>query len=79
MGAIEEMNYAYRNPSMRDRVSPDRRIVEAFLKSSKVNNPQVFESFELWASMSKERNQILPIINNFKKQVIEKDSNIMTK
>lgn len=79
MGAIEEMNYAYRNPSMRDRVSPDKRIMEAFLKSSKVNNPQVFERFELWASMSKEKDQILPVLNNFKKQVIEKDSNIMTK
>lgn len=68
MNIMEIMNYRYENPT--SEVAVDTKIAEKFISREREN----VEFFELWASMSKEGNQILPAINMYKQEM----SNEMT-
>lgn len=68
MNINELMNYRFENPTA--EVAVDTKIAEKFISREREN----VEFFELWASVSKEGNQILPAINMYKQEM----SNEMT-
>lgn len=63
---IDEMNYRYNNPET--TLTPDEKIVQAFLERERERN--VIEQFALWASMSKENvnNKLVDMIKNHTKE-----------
>jgi len=64
---MNEMNYRYNNPGQ--GVSVDKSLVEAFV--SKERTPEQVEKFGLWASMSKEANVIMPILQSVQVMAME--------
>ncbi len=59
MNLMEMMNYRFENP--KEKINVDKKIAEKFIERDRDN----IEMFELWASVSKESNEIAPIINNY--------------
>lgn len=63
MNIMEMMNYRYENPTA--EVAVDTKITEKFISREREN----IEFFELWSSMSKEADKILPVITNYKQEM----------
>jgi hypothetical protein len=59
---MELMDYRYENPEV--DVSVDSKITEKFI--SRDRNLNSIENFELWASLSKEKNNLEKMINAYK-------------
>ena len=62
MGVIREMDY--RRENINSNLNIDKKITEIFIRSSR--SKEAVEQFELWASMSKERENIMPMITQYK-------------
>ena len=63
MTITDLMNYRFENPEA--EVAVDTKITDKYTSGNREN----VEFFELWASMSKEAEKILPVINNYKQEM----------
>ena len=75
MGVVREMDYRHENEN--SNLGIDKKITDAFIKGSRTK--ETVEQFELWASMSKERENIIPMIVQYKNdmQLNKEDTNII--
>lgn len=76
MGVIREMDYRHEN--INSNLNIDTKLTEIFIKNNR--SREAIEQFELWASMSKEREKIMPMINQYKNNLQNniEDSNTRT-
>ena len=67
MGVIEAMDYRFENPGQ--RINVDVKIAESLMSQERTK--EEIENFENWASVSRERENIDLVLNNYKQQVNE--------
>lgn len=76
MGIIREMDYRYEssNPTITNNLKIDEAITQAFINKKRNNIDQFIE----WASMSKEKDKIMPILNEYNNKFVNENSNVKT-
>ncbi len=76
MGIIREMDYRYEssNPTITNNLKIDEAITQAFINKKRNNIDQFIE----WASMSKEKDKIMPILNEYNNKLVNENSNVKT-
>ena len=60
---IEDMNYHFLNPEK--DIEVDTKIAQAFVYREREN----VDSFESWADLSRERENIMPLISAYKQEI----------
>ena len=70
------MDYRYEssNPTITNNLKIDEAITQAFINKKRNNIDQFIE----WASMSKEKDKIMPILNEYNNKLVNENSNVKT-
>ncbi len=71
MNIIDLMNYRYENPQ--NKINVDSKITESFI--SRNREKEQIENFELWGSLSKEKEQIAKAISSYK--MLKEEENVV--
>lgn len=66
---MNEMNYRYNNPTQ--EIAVDKSLAQAFV--SKPRTSEQIERFGIWASMSKEKKEMEPILQNVQTVSLEQE------